>query len=279
MSKYSDYYSEYVSSSDSEPFYDYNNPKAWEALKNSPTHAEYFKIIEDRKHKEELHENWEQMIHHDVEVQEIKEKIKEEYGMRIHLRENRVTFVYEPEFSNEEKLFKFKVVLRYSKIVGKWYFSLGYSFLPDIIPFKDIIKYNVFNPIGPSVLKIIQKIKQILDSYIKSYFYIFRFIDYAKKKYPDISFQVDQCYKSLKILLMDKIWPKNIKKISPIDVLILNLTLNEDLKVDTVDFEYIYENVSIPKKEKTIHMDLLSSKMNVLMEDSLYEAFISFMEE
>ncbi|KAL2724370.1 mediator of RNA polymerase II transcription subunit 15 [Vespula squamosa] len=207
------YYAQYASISESEPNYDSDNPEAFEALKNSPTHTEFINIIEKRRNKELLYEHWKNIIHHESII-ELKHQIKEECGMKVQLRDKVVTYVYKPELDNGGKYFRFKFVYRYSKILHKWYFSLGYSFLPNILKIKNILKYDVYNPIGPKIIKIMKKMREVIDAFIESYLYIFQIIDYAEKKYPDIVFQVNRNHTNLKMLLMEKTWPKILQSLN-----------------------------------------------------------------
>ncbi|KAL2732831.1 mediator of RNA polymerase II transcription subunit 15 [Vespula maculifrons] len=207
------YYAQYASISESEPNYDSDNPEVFEALKNSPTHIQFINIIEKRRNKELLYEHWKNIIRHESII-EIKDQIKKECGMKVQLRDRVVTYIYKPEIDNDGKYFRFKFVYRYSKILHKWYFSLGCSFLPDILKIRNVLKYDIHNPIGPKIIKIMKKMREIIDAFIESYLYIFQIIDYAEKKYPDIAFQVNRNHTNLKMLLMEKTWPKILQSLN-----------------------------------------------------------------
>ncbi|XP_047359715.1 uncharacterized protein LOC124953000 [Vespa velutina] len=273
------YYAQYASISESEPNYDSDNPEVLEALKNSPTHTQFINIIEKRKKKELLYKHWKNTIHHDSII-ELKSQIEKECGMRVRLRGRVVTYVYKPELDNDGKYFRFKFVYRYSKILHKWYFSLGYSFLPDVLEIKNILKRNVYNPIGPKIIKIMKKIREIIDAFIESYLYIFQIIDYAEKKYPDIAFQVNRNHTNLKMLLMEKTWPKSIKKINATDIIIVTFKFDKNLEINIIDFEYLFnENKLVSEDIKKMYLNLLWNKLEIFIKLPFYEAFTHFMDE
>ncbi|XP_043676004.1 uncharacterized protein LOC122632837 [Vespula pensylvanica] len=273
------YYAQYASISESEPNYDSDNPEVFEALKNSPTHIQFINIIEKRRNKELLYEHWKNIIRHESII-ELKDQIKKECGMKVQLRDRVVTYIYKPEIDNDGKYFRFKFVYRYSKILHKWYFSLGCSFLPDILKIKNILKYDIYNPIGPKIIKIMKKMREIIDAFIESYLYIFQIIDYAEKKYPDIAFQVNRNHTNLKMLLMEKTWPKSIKKINTTDIIIVTFTFDKNLEIDIIDFEYLFnENELVSEDIKKMYINLLWNKLEVFIKLPFYEAFTHFMEE
>lgn len=273
------YYAQYASISESEPNYDSDNPEVFEALKNSPTHIQFINIIEKRRNKELLYEHWKNIIRHESII-EIKDQIKKECGMKVQLRDRVVTYIYKPEIDNDGKYFRFKFVYRYSKILHKWYFSLGCSFLPDILKIRNVLKYDIHNPIGPKIIKIMKKMREIIDAFIESYLYIFQIIDYAEKKYPDIAFQVNRNHTNLKMLLMEKTWPKSIKKINTTDIIIVTFTFDKNLEIDIIDFEYLFnENELVSEDIKKMYINLLWNKLEVFIKLPFYEAFTHFMEE
>nr|XP_050858826.1 uncharacterized protein LOC127067660 [Vespula vulgaris] len=273
------YYAQYASISESEPNYDSDNPEVFEALKNSPTHIQFINIIEKRRNKELLYEHWKNIIRHESII-EIKDQIKKECGMKVQLRDRVVTYIYKPEIDNDGKYFRFKFVYRYSKILHKWYFSLGCSFLPDILKIRNVLKYDIHNPIGPKIIKIMKKMREVIDAFIESYLYIFQIIDYAEKKYPDIAFQVNRNHTNLKMLLMEKTWPKSIKKINTTDIIIVTFTFDKNLEIDIIDFEYLFnENELVSEDIKKMYINLLWNKLEVFIKLPFYEAFTHFMEE
>lgn len=278
MSKLNNYYyAQYASISESEPNYDSDNPEVLEALKNSPTHTQFIDIIENRKNKELLYQHWKNTIHHDSIIK-LKNQIEKECGMTVRLSGRVVTYLY--KLDNDRKYFRFKFVYRYSQILHKWYFSLGSSFLPDVLEIKNRLKLNIYNPIGPKVIKIMKKIKEVIDAFIESYLYIFQIIDYAEKKYPDIAFQVNRNHTNLKMLLTEKTWPKSIKKINTTDIIIVTFKFDKNLEIDIIDFEYLFnENELMSENVKKMYSNLLWNKLEVFIKLPFYDAFTNFMEE
>ncbi|KAK2584973.1 hypothetical protein KPH14_002560 [Odynerus spinipes] len=273
------YYAQYATSSESEPGYDSDNVEAWEVLKNSPTNAHFVRIIEEINDKRALHDNWKNWLQGDT-VAEVKKEIEEECNMKVRLRERKVVYIYRPQLSNDVKLFKFKIALCYNGVLCKWFFSMGYSFLPDALEIQQITKYFTYHPVGPRIRKIIQKIKKMIDAFMESYAYIFKFTEKVEEKYPRIEFEVNQFHTNLRMLLMEKAWPKSIDKISPADMLIINFTFDENLEVDNIDFEYIFSEESpVSEDTKKMYVDFLWEQLSIFFKLPLYEAFIHFMEE
>ncbi|XP_014616348.1 PREDICTED: uncharacterized protein LOC106793683 [Polistes canadensis] len=270
------YYAQYATTCESEPGYDSDSPEVLQSLKNSPTYILSMSILKRREQKKSFYKNWKNRI---IKESGLESRIEKKCGMRVKIRSQVVTYIYESELDNNEKYFKYKIVYRYSKILQKWYFSVGYSFIPDALNIKQIFKHRVDDPISPKVIKIVNKIREAIDAFLEAYSYIFQFIDYAEKKYPDIEFQIDQRLIYLKMLLKDKTWPKNIKKINKTDTIFATFKFDKNLDIDSINFQYLFlEDELVSEKIKQIYMDLLRIKFEVFLQLPLYEAFTHFME-
>ncbi|XP_043502961.1 uncharacterized protein LOC122524654 [Polistes fuscatus] len=270
------YYAQYATSCESEPGYDSDNPEALQSLKYSPTYIQLMSILKRRAQKKSIYKNWKNRI---IQESDLENRIEKKCGMRVKIRSQVVTYIYKSELDNNGNYFQYKIVYRYSKILQKWYFSLGYSFIPDTFNTKEIFKHSVDDPISPKVIKIVNIIREAIDAFLESHSYIFQFIDYAEKKYPDIEFQIDQHHINLKMLLKEKTWPKNIKKINTTDTIIATFEFDKNLDINSIDFQYLFlEDELVSEKIKQIYIDLLRNKFKVFLQLPLYEAFTHFME-
>ncbi|XP_012142166.1 mediator complex subunit 15 isoform X2 [Megachile rotundata] len=128
------YYSQYASSTESEGGYDSDNEDTYRTLIASPSQAIFYQYIEVRRDEELLHESWKiQLRDHLIDIEDIKKKC----GMAVHLSDDRVCYIYKPAIDDPIiPGIKFKLALRYIKLLRKWYISLGYSRFPDIMDLR-----------------------------------------------------------------------------------------------------------------------------------------------
>ncbi|XP_076627048.1 uncharacterized protein LOC143344666 [Colletes latitarsis] len=270
------YYSQYESSAESEFLYDSDNSDSYNRLMNSPSQVSFRRYIEHRNDEEEMHEFWKDTLH---EKKNHAKEIKKQCGMAVDLTDNRVSYIYEPVI-NESSIegIKFVVTLKYIKLLRKWYLSLGYSRLPEVIKLDNNIKNGVYNPIERRVLNMMREIKILLDNFVQRLTYVHQVIDKVKETYRDIQFDIDKSLVYLKVLLVEKGWPKNLEKTSSKDIIILKLKLDENLQTKDISYEYICEK-SIPKEIKEMCTDKLENMVKIFFSCRLMEAFEKFMNE
>ncbi|XP_043508635.1 uncharacterized protein LOC122528026 [Frieseomelitta varia] len=273
------YYSQYESSIESEAAYDSDNSDTYEILIRSPSHAKFYKYIEYRNAETFLHESWKSKIHEQANAKKIAKNIKEQCGMVINLADNRVCYIYKP-IVDETHLpgIKFKITFIYVKLLRKWYISLGRSRLPDIITLDNKLKNGTHDPIGPKILKLICKIKRILDIFIQKLEYVCKMVDHMKGAYKDIRVQLNKSLTNIKIMLCEKAWPKDVKKSSAEDIIILDIMLGDNFETDELSYEYMHKR-DISAEQKRMYIFELEKKIKIFFYLPLMEAFGIFMNE
>lgn len=271
------YYAQYASSTESEPGYDSDNPDAHKRLMESPSQAEFRKYLERRRSEELLHESWKVKIR---EKPDLAKKIKEQCGMAVDLKDDRVCYIYKPAIeSTIVSGIKFKIKFVYIKLLRKWYFSLGRSRLPDVINIQNKLKNGTYDPIGPKLLAFMQKVKNVLDIFIQRLVYIYKVIDTIKETYKYMEFEVNQSLTEIKAVLKDNEWPKSIKKISHQDCIVVELSLDAKLEVHEVGYKYLYTKRKSTLKDYEMCIKQLEKKLKIFFDYPLIEAFITFMKE
>lgn len=268
------YYSKYESTIESEAWYDSDNSEALEASDRSPFYEEFKQYIERRNDEELMHNAWKQRI---TEHVNLTNDIESLCGMKVYLANERVKYIYYPTL-NEIPIpgFRFKITLVYIKLLRKWYISLGRCLLPDVINIQDKLNSGVYNPIGPKVLKLITKVKDLIDVYMRQYVEIQRFIDHAKENYKDIEVGMDIDMSNVRVVLKDKAWPEYMKHIDASEVLILSLAVDENITVNTLAYEYIHGKMH--QEEKKQQIKILEDKLKLFFHFSLQEAIDKFMK-
>ena len=254
------YYLQYESSIESEGAYDSDNSDIRKILIRSPSHAKLYKYIERRNNENLLHESWKSKIH---EQTNLAKNIQDQCGMLIDLADNRVCYIYKPVV-DETHLpgIKFKITFVYVKLLRKWYISLGRSRLPDIIILDNKIRNGTYDPTSPKILKLISKIKSILDMFIEKLKYICKMVDHMKEAYKDIGVQVNKSLTNIKIMLCKEAWPKDVKKTSAEDIIILDITLDDNFETDELSYEYMHKK-DISTEQKRMYIFGLEKKIKI----------------
>ncbi|XP_029033856.2 uncharacterized protein LOC114871738 [Osmia bicornis bicornis] len=270
------YYAQYESNTESEPGYDSDNPDAFKSLMESPSQAEFRKYLEQRRSEELLHESWKLKLR---EKLDLAENIKEQCGMAVDLKDDRVCYVYKPAIESTIVGIKFKITFEYIKLLRKWYLSLGHSRLPDVINIQNKFKDGIYDPIKPKVLAFIQKVKNKFDIYVQRLVNIYKVIDTIKETYKYMEFEVNPSLTDIKAVLKDEEWPKSIKKISRQDCIAVKLSLDANLEVSDVEYEYVYSEQTSTLKHYKMCIKQLEKKLQIFFDYPLIEAFITFMKE
>lgn len=269
------YYSQYDNSVENEyPFFDSDNPDTYERLMHSPSQSEFNKYIDHRREEELMHEHWKLTLREDVTLAK---EIEEKCGVLVSLGDNCVRYVYKPDIDDTPiPGIKFKLVLKYVKLLRKWYISPGYSRLPEVINLDDKISAGTYDPVGAQIIKLVRKVRRLLEIYVNRLIFIFRVMGKVKGTYKDIEFQVNPHLTKVKIMLKEKGWPRNLEKTCPNDIIVLELTLNGDLEVENIDYEYVHRS-KLSKVIKQKCLSKLDEKVQVFFDLPLMEAFEIFM--
>ncbi|XP_078045612.1 uncharacterized protein LOC144474538 [Augochlora pura] len=269
------YYAQYESSTESEPNYDSDNSDTYKKLQQSPSHAEFLSFIERRRDKTVLYECWKQTLRENTNIAN---EIKEQCGMEVDLRADRVCYVYKPITNNTSiQGIRFKITLVYIKLLRKWYISSARSRVPNVINLRNKIRNGTYQPTGEKILKLVCEWKNLLEIYTGKLIHIYQWIDDMKEIYKDVDFQVTKSCTNLKITLKEKGWPVDVIRMNLNDVIILELILNKDLEVVHLMYEYKYRQ-EMPREVQTICRQKLQEKCEKFINFNLLEAFDMFMK-
>ena len=277
MSKFTNmYYSQYESSLGTEVHYDSDNSDTRNVLHRSPAQAEFYRYIDRRNDEEELHKTWRNELH---ECADLAREVEEQCDMAVKLRDNRVCYTYKPA-ANETHIpgIKFKITLEYVKLLRKWYVSLGHSRLPDFLMFCIKMKKGTYDPIGARILKKVRRTKNLLEIFVRRLSFIYQAIDKVKETYKDIEFQINEPLTKVEVLLKEKGWPKSLEKMNSDDIIVVELALDENLEVENLDYELIYNRVA-SKEAKKMYIDTLEEKLRTFFDLPLMEAFQVFLND
>nr|XP_033323080.1 uncharacterized protein LOC117218643 [Megalopta genalis] len=270
------YYAQYASFTESEPNYDSDNSDTYKKLQQSPSHVEFLSFIQHRRDEKLLHKCWKQKLRENTNFAN---QVKEQCGMTVDLRANRVCYIYKPVTKNTSiEGIKFKITIVYVELLRKWYISLARSRVPKVIILQNKIKNGTYQPTGEKILKLVREWKNLLEIYTGKLLYIYQWIDDMKGTYKDIDFQLTESCTILKIMLKGKGWPVGVIKIDHDDVIILELVLNDNLNV--VDLTYKYKcRQNMSREVETIHRRKLQEKCEKFINFDLLKAFDMFMKE
>ncbi|XP_076232869.1 uncharacterized protein LOC143178224 [Calliopsis andreniformis] len=276
MNKFTNfYYSNYSSSVEGEcPGYDSDNSDTYKKLMDSPSQTKFRQYLEHRKEEELIFENWKLTIHNNADLVT---NIEQQCGLSVCIGENRVCYFYEPDTENTPiPGIRYKITLVYVKLLRKWYISPGRSRIPEIIDLSNNIRNGTYNPIGSRVLKLMSKVKNLLEVYVLKLIHLYRIIDEAKGTYKDIEFELKPSLNNLKIMLKENAWPTDMKKTSSQDIIIIELALDDTLDVENLNYECIYKT-SISRKTEKIFINKLEEKLKIFYTLPLIQAFDIFM--
>ncbi|XP_076754980.1 uncharacterized protein LOC143425828 [Xylocopa sonorina] len=267
------YYAQFDSFTEEEPFYDSGNSDTYYKLMNSPSQAEFHEYMQKRNYEEFLHKHWMLKLY---EQKILAEDIKKECGMAVSLADERVCYIYKPAKDRTRvQGIKFKITLVYVKLLRKWYISLARSRLPSIINLDNILQNGIYDPVGSKILKIVHKVKDILDVFVKRLEYMYEVIDSMKELYKDIEFELNEFLTHIKVILKEKGWPKGIEKTSKEDIITLEIDLNANLETINLAYEYLHnKNMSKIHRKKCISK--LERRLQIFFDLPLKEALKTF---
>ncbi|CAL7946878.1 unnamed protein product [Xylocopa violacea] len=270
------YYAQFDSSTEEEPFYDSDNPDTYSKLMNSPSQAEFRDYMLRRNYEEYLHKVWMLKLR---ERKILAKDIKEKCGMAVSLADERVCYIYKPAKDGTcVPGIKFKIKLVYVTLLRKWYISLAGSRLPSIINLDNLLQNGVYDPVGLIILKLVHKVKDILDVFVERLEHIYEVIDSMKELYKDIEFDLNEFLTHIKVILKEKAWPKDIEKTSKEDIIILEIDLNANLKTINLTYEYTHnKNISKEHRKKCIYK--LERKLQIFFDLPLKVALETFMHQ
>lgn len=270
------YYSQYDSSIESEAAYDSDNSNTYEILMKSPSQVKFHEYIERRNDEVLLHVSWKHTIRKQANFAK---ELKEQCGMTVELADNKVCYIYEPDI-NETHIpgIKFKITFVYVKLLRKWYISLGRSHLPDNITFNINLKRGTYNPTTPNILRMVREIKYLLQIFVQQLELLCEMVENMKETYKDIEFEINTSLTNVKIILKEEAWPKDIEKTSPEDIIILELILDTNFKVDNLSYEYVHSKNALAEQRR-ICIFKLEKKLEIFFDLTLVEAFKLFMNE
>ncbi|XP_070162402.1 uncharacterized protein [Polyergus mexicanus] len=174
-------------------------------------------------------------------------------------------------------IFKFKITIVYCSSRRKWYISPGYSFVPEVVDLKGKLKSGTYYPISEKILDIICEIQRSIDAYMNRFAIVHQFMYNAKKIYKDMQFSINSnSITEIELIFTENAWPNGLRKLNIRDTIVVKLTLNEDIQVCSVTYEYRRTRASKDIKKDN---DRLKLKLKNFYIFPLDIAFKKFMEE
>ncbi|XP_012274012.1 uncharacterized protein LOC105696251 [Orussus abietinus] len=244
------YHARHESMSDSEPYYDSDNPEARLKLRNSPTHRPFYRRLQHRKKEEMIHEKWlEKMKNPDYDL---KERIKSECGADVTLGGSRVSYIYVVTDNESKIVGKFKMAFVYVRLLRKWYPSNGRCFLPPTVSFKKRFKEEIYDPTDKNVLGMVKRTCKAIDVFMKRMLCVSKLRDSILKDYPDITMNVDKRFKSMQIKFVGEEWPVDIPKATREDCMYVQLEWDKHGELDDIIYQYGYGNGGDFAKSKLV---------------------------
>ncbi|XP_015607784.1 uncharacterized protein LOC107273780 isoform X1 [Cephus cinctus] len=265
------YYAVYPSSSESEPYYESDSSEARRRLQQSPTHAKFYKYLREREEMIRLHEVWKDTITDPG----FTESIEASCLMEVRLRDERVEYKYTPAYENG--FYYFRITLVYMKPLRKWILSPGRCRLPGSMSLRGKMKGGTLNPVSERVMRLLHKVRQNIDVYMKRFMYIQRFVDYFIENYfNDGEIGEDLELKELTIVLKEKAWPIGIDKTCWRDIIHLYITLDDDYIAQDVTYKYTHQKKADPVVIHNCKLQL-ENRIRVFFSYEINEAFKKFM--
>lgn len=205
---------------------------------------------------------------------------KLEEDIKVRLGKNYVKFVY--KYRGNDVLgvesFRFKITLVYHKTSRKWYISPGYSFVPEVIRLEDKLKFGTFDPVSDEVLRVVHDAKRSINVFMTSLTIVHEFVRDVQRSYKDMQFHVDPTLKKMQLTFSENAWPHGLQKLNFRDTITVELTLNRNLHVCNITYEYAYIPTSkFLQRKKNINR--LKLKLYNFYDFPLQEALEKFMEE
>lgn len=263
------YYAQYANKwYASEPAYDSDNKEI--------DNRDESKYMQWRNKQESLYKDW-LIQRHNLE-QSYQKRMKD---ILIKSGKNFVKYICKYEGNSEvfgAEIFEFKITLIYCKFRRKWYISPGYSFVPEVIDFKDKLKSGTYYPISETVLDIIYEIQQSIDAYMIRFVVVYQFMYNARKSYKDMQFFVTfNSITEIGLIFTENAWPNGLQKLNIRDRIVVKLELNKDVhSICNITYEY---ECTRPSKNTKKNNKKLKLKMKYFHDYPLETAFKKFMEE
>lgn len=262
------YYAQYANKQyASEPIYDSDN----EQIDN----RDESRYMQWRNKEETLYEDW-LIQRHDLQTT-YQKRVKD---ILIQSGKNFVKYICKYKGNSKvlgTDIFKFKITIVYCSSRRKWYISPGYSFVPEVIDLKGKLKSGAYYPISEKILDIIYEMKRSIDAYMNRFAIVRQFVYNARKIYKDMQFSINSnSITEIELIFTENAWPNGLQKLNIRDTIVVKLTLNEDIQVCSVTYEYRRTQASKDIKEDN---DKLKLKLKNFYYFPLEMAFKRFMEE
>lgn len=233
------------------------------------------KYMQQRNKEESLYKKW--LIQRLDLEQTYQKRMKD---VLVRSGENFVKYICKYKGNREvlgTEIFEFKITLVYYSFARKWYISQGYSFVPEVIDLEDKLKFGTYHPISEKILDIIYEIQRSIDAYMRHFAIVHQFLYNARRSYKDMQFSINSnAITKIKLTFTENAWPSDIRKSNIRDTIVVELTLNKNIQVCNVTYEYIYAKASKNTKE---NIDKLKFKLKNFYNFPLEMAFEKFMKE
>ncbi|XP_050465063.1 uncharacterized protein LOC126858623 [Cataglyphis hispanica] len=263
------YYAQYANKQyANEPVYDSDNKRI--------DNCDESKYMQLRNKKETLYEDW---LIQRYDLEKIYQKRVKD--ILIQSGKNFVKYICKYKGNSEilgTDIFKFKITIVYCSFRCKWYISPGYSFVPEVIDLNDKLKSGTYHPISEKILDIIYEIQRSIDAYMNRFAIVHQFMYNARRIYKDMQFFINSnAISEIELIFTENAWPSGLRKLNIRDTIVVKLTLNEDIQVCNITYEYI--RTSITSKDIKEDNDKLKLKLKNFYNFPLEMAFKRFMEE
>lgn len=231
--------------------------------------------IQQRNKEELMHQNWIDRIQQGDLGEKFQEKM--ERDMTLRLGPNHVKFIY--KYRGNEVLnvaiFKFKITFLYRSLSRKWFISPGYSFVPDVIDLKSKLKHGVYDPLSEEIFNVVRKIRHSINIFMIRLTTVHRFVKNIRRNYKDMQLVVNPALTQIKLMLMENVWPSDLRKLNNEDRIVIKLMLNKKIQVLNITYSFIHTDQRTQKLKR--YVEELEYKLQDFYNFSLEEAFGKFM--
>lgn len=198
-----------------------------------------------------------------------------EENVKVRSSDNRVKFIY--KYKGDEILgaamFRFKITLVYRSLLRKWYISPGYSFVPEAVNLKSVLKSGTYYPFSEEIFDIVHTVKGFINDFMERLTAVYIFIHIAQNRYKDVQFTMNAIVTKMKITFTGNAWPNDLQKSSVKDTIVVELELNKNFRVRNVTYKYMYQKA---RTENERNRNKLLSKLQNFFYFPLGEAFERF---
>ncbi|XP_072765289.1 uncharacterized protein [Anoplolepis gracilipes] len=239
------------------------------------------KYMQQRNKEESLYEDW-LIQRHDLE-ERYQKRMKD---VLIRTSESFVKYISKYKGNREvlgAEIFTFKITLVYCRFRRKWYFSSGYSFVPEVIDFKGKLESGTYHPISENILAIIDEMQRSINAYMKRFATVHQFIYNARRSYKDMQFCINSSsIEKIELIFTENAWPNGLRKLNIRDKIVVKLKLNKDIEVCKITCEYKHTRSWIDIKNKNNNLKKIIKELKLKLENfynfPLEMAFKRFME-